>query len=182
MTTEEGTFVDDLLVSRTGEKRFLLVVNASNVDKDFAWMDARRPKQAVLRNVSDDYALLALQGPQSAAILKPLTDVDLDIKPGEVIALVGPSGAGKSTILSLLYRFYDVDSGRITLDGVDVRELPLRELRRALAMVAQEPVLFSGTIRDNIAYGRDGATLTEIETAARDAYAHDFIVGFPDAS
>jgi aminomethyltransferase len=79
LTTEEGTFVDDLLVSRTGEKRFLLVVNASNVDKDFAWMDARRPKQAVLRNVSDDYALLALQGPQSAAILKPLTDVDLDV-------------------------------------------------------------------------------------------------------
>lgn len=109
-----------------------------------------------------------------------LTEVDLEIRPGEVIALVGPSGAGKSTILSLLYRFYDVDAGRVTLEGVDVRELELKSLRRSLAMVAQEPVLFSGTIRDNIGYGRDGASVDEIETAARDAYAHDFIAGFPD--
>ncbi|HEX3763240.1 MAG TPA: ABC transporter transmembrane domain-containing protein [Kofleriaceae bacterium] len=109
-----------------------------------------------------------------------LTDVDLEVAPGEVVALVGPSGAGKSTILSLLYRFYDVDAGRVLVEGVDVRELKLGELRRALAMVAQEPVLFSGTIRDNIGYGRAGATAAEIERAARDAYAHDFITGFPD--
>jgi ABC transporter fused permease/ATP-binding protein len=109
-----------------------------------------------------------------------LTEVDLEIRPGEVIALVGPSGAGKSTILSLLYRFYDVDAGRVTLEGVDVRELKLEALRKALAMVAQEPVLFSGTIRDNIAYGRDGATAYEIEQAARDAHAHDFVSAFPD--
>ena len=109
-----------------------------------------------------------------------LAEVDLEIRPGEVIALVGPSGAGKSTILSLLYRFYDVDAGRVTLEGVDVRELELKSLRRSLAMVAQEPVLFSGTIRDNIGYGRDGASVDEIESAARDAYAHDFIAGFPD--
>jgi ABC transporter fused permease/ATP-binding protein len=109
-----------------------------------------------------------------------LDAVDLHVEPGEVIALVGPSGAGKSTILSLLFRFYDVDAGRITFEGVDIRELPLASLRRSLAMVAQEPVLFSGTIRDNIAYGRDGATVDEIESAAKDAYAHDFIAGFPD--
>jgi ABC transporter fused permease/ATP-binding protein len=109
-----------------------------------------------------------------------LTDVDLEVAPGEVVALVGPSGAGKSTILSLLYRFYDVDAGRVLIEGVDVRELRLGELRRALAMVAQEPVLFSGTIRDNIGYGRAGATAAEIERAARDAHAHDFITGFPD--
>jgi ABC transporter fused permease/ATP-binding protein len=109
-----------------------------------------------------------------------LTEVDLDIAPGEVVALVGPSGAGKSTILSLLYRFYDVDAGRVLVEGVDVRELRLGELRRALAMVAQEPVLFSGTIRDNIAYGKAGASQAEIEGAARDAHAHDFIAGFPD--
>jgi len=109
-----------------------------------------------------------------------LTEVDLDIQPGEVVALVGPSGAGKSTILSLLYRFYDVDGGRVLFEGVDVRELRLSELRRALAIVAQEPVLWSGTIRDNIAYGRAGATRDEIEQAARDANAHDFITAFPD--
>jgi ABC transporter fused permease/ATP-binding protein len=109
-----------------------------------------------------------------------LSDVTIDIAPGEVIALVGPSGAGKSTILNLLYRFYDVDAGAILVEGVDVRRLRLGELRRALAMVAQEPVLFSGSIRDNIAYGREGATEAEIERAARDSYAHDFIVGFPD--
>ncbi|MDQ3366691.1 MAG: ABC transporter transmembrane domain-containing protein [Myxococcota bacterium] len=110
-----------------------------------------------------------------------LADVDLAIAPGEVIALVGPSGAGKSTILSLLYRFYDVDAGRVLFEGVDVRQLPLAELRRSLAMVAQEPVLFSGTIRDNIGYGATHVpTQAEIEAAAQDAYAHDFIVGFPD--
>ncbi len=109
-----------------------------------------------------------------------LTDVDLTIRPGEVIALVGPSGAGKSTILSLLYRFYDVDAGRVTFEGIDVRELSLRELRGALAMVAQEPVLFTGSIRENIGYARDGASHAEIEQAARDAYAHDFVTGFPD--
>ena len=109
-----------------------------------------------------------------------LTDVHLDVAPGEVVALVGPSGAGKSTVLSLLHRFYDVDAGRVLFEGVDVRKLPLGDLRRALAMVAQEPVLFSGTIRDNISYGRDGASVAEIERAARDAHAHDFITGFPD--
>ena len=77
LTTERGTFVDDLLVSRTGEGRFLLVVNASNVDKDFAWMESRRPAGAVLENESDRFALLALQGPESVAILAPLTDLDL---------------------------------------------------------------------------------------------------------
>ncbi len=77
LTTEEGTFVDDLLVSRTGENRFLLVVNASNVQKDFEWMDSRRPPGASLSNASEDLALLALQGPQSEAILRALTDIDL---------------------------------------------------------------------------------------------------------
>ncbi|HEY6039222.1 MAG TPA: ABC transporter transmembrane domain-containing protein [Kofleriaceae bacterium] len=109
-----------------------------------------------------------------------LRDVNLQIAPGESIALVGPSGAGKSTILALLYRFYDVDAGRVLFEGVDVRDLSLRDLRGALAMVAQEPVLFSGSIRANIAYGKQGASDAEIEQAARDANAHDFISGFPE--
>jgi ABC-type multidrug transport system fused ATPase/permease subunit len=110
-----------------------------------------------------------------------LDAVDLEVQPGEVVALVGPSGAGKSTILSLLDRFYDADAGAISLEGVDVRRLELASLRRALAIVAQEPVLFSGTIRDNIAYGTARVTTqAEIEAAARDAYAHDFIRHLPD--
>ena len=109
-----------------------------------------------------------------------LTNVDLQVQPGEVVALVGPSGAGKSTMLALLYRFYDVDVGRVLFEGTDVRALKLDDLRRSLAMVAQEPVLFSGSIRDNIAYGRDGASEEQIIQAARDANAHDFITSFPD--
>ena len=107
-------------------------------------------------------------------------DVSLAVAPGEVVALVGPSGAGKSTVLSLLFRFYDVDSGSVTFEGIDVRKLSLAELRRSLAMVAQEPVLFAGTLRANIAYARDDVSDEAIERAARDANAHNFISKFPE--
>ncbi len=109
-----------------------------------------------------------------------LEDVDFVISPGEVVGLVGPSGAGKSTIVSLLLRFYEARVGRVLLEGVDVRQLRLADLRRAFACVSQEPTLFSGTIRDNIAYGRDAASDESIRAAAIDAHAHDFISSFPD--
>jgi ABC transporter fused permease/ATP-binding protein len=109
-----------------------------------------------------------------------LHDLRLTVAPGEVVALVGPSGSGKSTLLQLLFRFHDVTGGKITFEGVDLRQLRLGELRRALAMVAQEPVLFSGTIRDNIGYGKRDASAAEIERAAVDANAHEFVSGFPD--
>ena len=109
-----------------------------------------------------------------------LQGVDLAIAPGEVVALVGPSGAGKSTLTALLLRFYDTIAGQVRFEGIDVREMRLAELRHAMAIVAQEPVLFSGTIRDNIAYARDDASDDDVQAAARDAHAHDFIEAFPD--
>lgn len=108
-----------------------------------------------------------------------LHDIDLNVAPGETVALVGGSGAGKSTLTSLALRFYDVESGRVAFEGVDVRELKLAELRRAVSIVSQEPVLMSGSIRDNIAYGDLSASTEQIESAARDAYAHDFVTAFP---
>jgi subfamily B ATP-binding cassette protein MsbA len=109
-----------------------------------------------------------------------LDGFSLAIAPGEVVALVGPSGAGKTTVASLLPRFFDVERGAILLDGLDVRTLRLAELRGAIGVVPQEPVLLSGTVRENIAYGRLDATDAEIEAAARVANAHDFITALPD--
>ncbi|MCP4501891.1 MAG: ATP-binding cassette domain-containing protein [Deltaproteobacteria bacterium] len=107
-----------------------------------------------------------------------LHDVKLDIKPGEVVAIVGASGAGKSTLAQLLLRFFDVTEGRILLDGVDVRISKLEEVRGAIAIVSQEPVLLSGTIRENIAYAKLDASDDEIFQATKDAFAHDFILEF----
>ncbi|HUO99735.1 MAG TPA: ABC transporter ATP-binding protein [Rhizomicrobium sp.] len=105
--------------------------------------------------------------------------IDLDIPPGSKVALVGPSGSGKTTIFNLLLRFYDVDSGRIEIDGRDIRSVSLASLRRNIALVTQEPILFDESVADNIALGRPGATRDEIEQAARDAAAHEFIAPLP---
>jgi subfamily B ATP-binding cassette protein MsbA len=104
-----------------------------------------------------------------------IQDLSLDLVPGEVVALVGPSGAGKTTLVSLLPRFWDVTRGRITIDGRDIRQVRLAELRRAIGLVPQEPALFSGTIRENIAYARPEASTAEIEAGARAAHAHEFV-------
>jgi len=109
-----------------------------------------------------------------------LKDVDFHVHPGERVALVGPSGAGKSTIASLVLRFYDPVGGRITIDGTDAREYDLTALRDRMSIVPQEVLLFGGSIRENIAYGKPGASEEAIESAARKANAHDFIVSFPD--
>ncbi len=103
-----------------------------------------------------------------------LEAVALRCEPGEVVALVGPSGGGKTTLVSLLPRFWDVDQGRILLDGIDVRSLRLADLREAVGVVPQEPALFSGTVRENIAYARPGASDAEVEAAARAAHPHQF--------
>ena len=109
-----------------------------------------------------------------------LTDISLDVQPGQVVAIVGPTGAGKTTLMNLIPRFYDPQRGRVLLDGRDVRTLSLDSLRRQISMVPQEPVLFSGTIADNIRYGRLEATMDEIVEAARAANAHDFIERLAD--
>ena len=108
-----------------------------------------------------------------------LTDVDLTIEAGQMIGLVGPSGSGKSTLVQLISRFYDVKEGALKIDGVDVRDLALRDLRAHISMVPQDPYLFHGTIRGNIAYGRPDAAFEDVMNAARAANAHDFIMKLP---
>ncbi|HWC11508.1 MAG TPA: ABC transporter ATP-binding protein, partial [Acidimicrobiales bacterium] len=108
-----------------------------------------------------------------------LKDISFVIRPGEAVALVGPTGAGKSTLVSLLPRLYDPEKGRVLIDGVDVRDLTVDSLRAQFSIVLQEPLLFSGSIADNIGYGRQGATQAQIEEAAKAANAHDFIVKLP---
>ena len=109
-----------------------------------------------------------------------LHDVNLTVKPGEVIALVGPSGAGKSSLVNLIPRFFDVNEGRIMLDGHDLRDVTIASLREQIGKVTQETVLFNDTVRNNIAYGQPDVPLSKVEEAARMALAHDFILRMPD--
>ena len=109
-----------------------------------------------------------------------LSHVSFEIPAGKSIALVGPSGSGKTTICSLLPRFYDVTGGKITIDGKDIRNLTLKSLRETIGLVQQDVYLFCGTIRENIVYGKPGASQKEIESAAKKANIHDFIMGLPD--
>src|SRR5262249_23050477 len=109
-----------------------------------------------------------------------LKDVSFKIETGARVGILGPTGAGKSTLVGLLTRFYDPTSGRILLDGVDIREYGLADLRRQFAIVPQEPVLFSTTIADNLAFALPDADEASIVSAARAAHAHDFISHLPD--
>jgi subfamily B ATP-binding cassette protein MsbA len=111
--------------------------------------------------------------------LEILHDIDLEVRRGEMLALVGPSGAGKSTLVNLLPRFYDVSSGRILIDGHDLRSLTLDSLRKQIAQVTQETILFNDTVRNNIAYGQPDIPKEQVEQAARHALAHDFILRMP---
>jgi ATP-binding cassette subfamily B protein len=138
-----------------------------------------RPGAARLANVSGcvvfENVTFSYDSQQAA-----LRDINFEVKPGQVVALVGASGSGKSTIANLIPRFYDVSAGRITIDGVDVRDLTLESLRRNVGIVHQDTFLFSATIRENIGYGKPDATLEEITEAAQTAHLHDFIMSLPE--
>ncbi len=114
------------------------------------------------------------------AISPVLNDINIDARPGKMIALMGPTGSGKTTVVNLMPRFYDVTGGRITIDGIDIRDATIASLRETMGTVQQDVFLFSATIRDNIAYGAVEATQEAIEEAAKAAYIHDFILGLPD--
>ncbi|MCA1714187.1 MAG: ATP-binding cassette domain-containing protein, partial [Gammaproteobacteria bacterium] len=109
-----------------------------------------------------------------------LDGFNLQVRSGETVALVGPSGAGKSTVFSLLLRFHDPQSGRISVDSIDLRELDPAQLREAIALVPQAPTIFAASAADNIRYGRLDASDTELETAARSAEAHQFLSALPN--
>lgn len=156
-------------------ERLMELVNAEDEIKDPAQPKAlAQPVQGAISfdNVTFHYPTR----PDTAA----LAGIDLQVRPGETLALVGPSGAGKSTILQLLMRFYDPSQGAVRIDGVDLRDMARADFRKSIAMVAQDPVIFATSARENIRFGRPEATDAEVEAAARAAAAHEFIVAQPD--
>jgi ATP-binding cassette subfamily B protein len=116
----------------------------------------------------------------SRPAIAALDGVDLEIMPGETVAFVGPSGAGKTTIIQMILRFYDPASGRITLDGVDLRDVARSEFRTAVALVPQDPIIFAATAAQNIRFGKPDATDAEVHAAAKAAAAHEFITALPE--
>lgn len=142
-----------------------------------AKVDFQLSGQVTFDNVTFAYQNGNAPGEENEAVLK---GISFSAQPGETVALLGMTGSGKSSLVNLIPRFYDVTGGKITLDGIDVRDLDQAVLRRQVGIALQETVLFSGSIRENICYGRPEASQEEVEAAARAAQAHDFIVSFPD--
>lgn len=157
----------------SGFRRFLAVVET---EPDIVDAPDARPLKNVKGTVEYDNVSFHYSDDDTLV----LSDVSFRIEAGKSVALVGPSGSGKTTICSLLPRFYDVTGGSVRIDGQDIRELTLESLRNQIGLVQQDVYLFCGTIKENIAYGKPGATMEEIEDAARKANIHDFIMSLPD--
>ncbi|MDP2861396.1 MAG: lipid A export permease/ATP-binding protein MsbA [Desulfobacterales bacterium] len=152
------------------DRIFDIIETKSDIKEDENPVVLRRgPHNVTFDNVSFRY--------KDVTVLK---NINLEVKSGEILALVGMSGGGKTSLVNLIPRFYDVSSGSIYIDGIDLRKASVSSLRDQIAIVTQEPILFNDTVRNNIAYGSWNASEKDIEMAARAAYAYDFIQGFPD--
>ena len=162
-------FAEQFQRGMTGIERFVEVMD---VPADITDAPGALPLSAVKGEIVFDHVSFQYKGETENV----LSDINLTVRPGENVALVGPSGGGKTTLCSLIPRFYDVTGGRILLDGKDIRGIALRSLRSKIGVVQQEVYLFSGTVYENIEYGRPGASRGEVEEAARQAGAHEFIM------
>lgn len=166
------TIFEQIEEGMTGFKRFMEVMSVAPEKETKTPVKVDRLKgDIVFDNVSFRYKK---ESDDEKSLI--LNDLSLEIKAGSTIALVGPSGGGKTTLCNLIPRFYDIDSGRITVDGIDINDMSLYDLRRNIGSVAQDVFIFSGTVRENIAYGDFDATDEQIENAAKLANIHDFIV------
>jgi subfamily B ATP-binding cassette protein MsbA len=145
--------------------------------------DVQEKKRAfVLKGFSDGIRFedVGFAYESDGEVKQVLHGINLTVRPGEVIAFVGPSGAGKSSLVNLILRFFDVNEGRILLDGHDLRDVTIASLRQQIGKVTQETILFNDTVRNNIAYGQPDVPMSKVEEAARMALAHDFILNMPD--
>ncbi|WP_375102414.1 ABC transporter ATP-binding protein [Paenibacillus sp. RS8] len=170
-------------INRLGQMYNQLLVAMASSERIFEYLDEQpsvqdNPGAKPLNTIRGDinFNKVVFEYEKGRAALK---GIDLDVKAGQSIALVGHTGSGKSTIINLIGRFYDIKSGRITIDGEDIREVTLDSLRRQIGIVLQDTFIFSGTIRDNIRFGRLDATDEEVENAAKAVDAHDFIMKLP---
>jgi len=162
----------------------VLQSGVASAERVFEVLDAeeQEPDLTAPARIDDPHGAVAFESVAfSYTPEKPLIeDLDLSVRPGQTVAIVGPTGAGKTTLVNLIMRFYELDGGRITLDGVDIRDLTRHDLRARIGMVLQDTWLFGGTIRDNIAYGRPGATDEEVVAAAKATYVDRFVHSLPD--
>ena len=170
-------------IQRLTELNLILTNSLAAMDRIFEVFDTypevqEQPKALALGRVRGDIAFeqVAFRYEGREPILEAFA---LAIPAGTTVALVGPSGAGKSTLMKLLVRFYDVTEGRVTLDGINIRDVTLKSLRQQIAIVPQDPILFTGTVEENLRYGRPGATDEEVRRAAREAFADPFIEQMP---